>query len=243
MLKPSKNIKSLKHQSSTCRANFNLLCWNIAKLSQKDSFKNYLRDLITKESLDILLLQEIKEELVKEIEIEDFSFVLSANIETKKHLFGVMSLFDFSCHSHKELLTNSKELSFLTHKSSLMTLHKTKNDTELLIVNIHAINFVTTKVFQKELDSIEAQISSFKGALIVAGDFNTWSKKRVVLLESFAKRLSLNKVEFQDEKNLKRVFKETLDYVFYRALHVQSAKVLKCPKLSDHNPIVVGFSL
>ncbi len=242
MLEPNKNIKVLKHQSSTCGDNFNLLCWNIAKLSKKEKFKNYLEELISKEKLDFLLLQEVKEEIAKDIGIEDFSYILCANIETKKHLFGVMSAFKFSCQDYKEILTSSKELSFLTRKSSLFTLHPIKQNRELLVVNIHAINFVTAKIFKEELEYIESQISPFKGSLIVAGDFNTWNKKRVKILNDFKEKLSLNKVDFQDDKNLKKVFNKTLDHIFYRGLHVKASKVIKNSELSDHNPIVVKFS-
>ena len=243
MLEPSKNIKLLKHQGSTCRGSFNLLCWNIAKLSKKEKFKTYLQELILKEELDFLLLQEVKEEIATDMGIDDFSYILSANIETKKHIYGVMSAFKFSCHDYKEILTNSKELSFLTHKSSLFTLHYLGENRELLVVNIHAINFTTSKRFEEELKYIESRLIPFKGSLIVAGDFNTWSKKRVKNLNEFAKNLSLKEVKFQDGKNLKKVFNKALDYVFYRGLHVETSKVIKTDTLSDHNPICVRFTI
>jgi len=242
MLEPNKNIKFLKYQSSTCRDSFNLLCWNIAKLSKKEKFRRYLRELVLKEKLDFLLLQEVKEEIAKDMGIENYSYILSANIETKKHIYGVMSAFRFSCQSHKEILSNSKELSFLTRKSSLFTYHDMGENKELLVVNIHAINFVTAKIFKKELEYIEAQIEPFQGALIVAGDFNTWNNKRVKILEEFAKRLSIRKVNFRDDKNLKKVLNKSLDHVFYRDLHVETSIVLKNTEFSDHNPIIVRFS-
>ncbi len=242
MLEPSKNIKQLKYQNSTCKDDFKLLCWNIAKLSRKEKFKNYLKKLILSERLDFLLLQEVKEEIAEDMGIEDFSYILSANIETKKHIYGVMSAFRFSCESFKEVITNSKELLFLTRKSSLFTLHNIAQNRELLVVNIHAINFVTSKIFKKELEYIELQIAPFKGALIVAGDFNTWNKKRVKILKDFTQRLSLDEVNFTDAKNIKRVFNKRLDYVFYRDLHAETSKVLNSIEFSDHNPIIVKFS-
>jgi len=192
--------------------------------------------------LDFLLLQEVKEEIVKNMGIEDFSYILSANMETKRHIFGVMSAFKFSCQNYKEILTNSKELSFLTRKSSLFTLHDIGQNTQLLVVNLHAINFVTANVFKEELGRIETQISFFKDALIVAGDFNTWNNKRIKILEEFTQKLSLQEVNFQDDKNLKRVFNKRLDYVFYRGIQVEASKVIKSAKLSDHNPIIVKFN-
>ncbi len=112
MFKPRKNIKLLKCQSATCGGNFNLLCWNIAKLSKKEKFTSYLKELILSEKLDFLLLQEVKEEIAKDMSIENFSYILSANMETKKHIYGVMTAFKFSCQNYKKILTNSKEFSF-----------------------------------------------------------------------------------------------------------------------------------
>ncbi len=243
MLKPSKSIKILKHQSSTCRDNFNLICWNIEKLSLSEKFKKYLQELIVKEKLDFLLLQEVKKETQEDMDLEGFSYILSLNMQTKKYLYGVLSAFKISCINEKKLLTSSKELSLLTHKSSLFTLHNIKNNQELLVVNIHAINFVTSKSFRKELDYIQSQISPFKGALIVAGDFNAWSKKRVEILRDFVQSLNLAKVNLKDEKNIKKVFNKTLDFVFYRGLEVKSAKVINCDAFSDHNPIIVKFAV
>ena len=40
------------------------------------------------------------------------------------------------------LLTKKRELSYVTHKVSLITRHKISHDKVLLIVNLHAINFV-----------------------------------------------------------------------------------------------------
>ena len=45
MLKPLKSIKSLKHQSVICKERFNVLCWNVAKLSQKKDFKDYFKTI------------------------------------------------------------------------------------------------------------------------------------------------------------------------------------------------------
>lgn len=242
MLKPLKKIRSLKHQSLTCKESFNVLCWNVAKLSQKKDFNTYLNSIIETEKIDFLLLQEVKEGIEKDISLADYSYVLSPNMETKNHIFGVMNAFQISCESDKALLTTAQELKYATHKSSLITLHLMADQQKFLVVNLHAINFVTTRSFNDELHYIKNQISSFNGPLIVAGDFNTWSLKRVTLLKDFASELSLQEVIFTDDKHMKKVFKKRLDYVFYRALHVEYSKIIKSDNFSDHNPIIVNFS-
>lgn len=242
MLKPLKSIKLLKHQSSICKEHFNVLCWNVAKLSQKKDFKGYLHSIVEDEEIDFLLLQEVKEGMQKDASLNDYSYVLSPNIVTKNHLFGVMNAFKVSCESSKALLSKSQELKYMTHKSSLITRHLMAGQQKLLVVNLHAINFVTSRDFKGELDYIKAQVSSYDGPLIVAGDFNAWNFRRVALLRRFAQELFLTEVEFSCDKHIKKVFNKRLDYVFYRALSVEHSKVIKSDDFSDHNPIVVSFS-
>jgi endonuclease/exonuclease/phosphatase (EEP) superfamily protein YafD len=77
--------------------------------------------------------------------------------------------------------------------------------------------------------------------MIVAGDFNTWSVKRVRYLDEFTNDLSLKKVEFSDDTNIKKIFTNSIDYIFYRDLHVIYSKVIDSKKISDHNPIIAKF--
>ena len=243
MFKPGKCIKSLKHQDENCSDIINVLCWNTAKLTLKKSYKEYLKSVIQEEQIDILLLQEVKKQLVEELNIWEFSYVLSPNIQTRKHVFGVLSAFKISCEDELSLLTKKRELSYATHKVSLITRHKISNNKILLIVNLHAINFVRNSDFHHELEQIKLSIRSHKGAMIVAGDFNTWNVIRVNFLKEFSSELSLKKVDFGDDTKIKKVFKNSLDYIFYRDLELINSKVLDSKKISDHNPIIAGFKL
>lgn len=242
MLKPFRSIESLKHQSFVCKGNFNVLCWNVAKLSLQKNFKKYLHSIIKDEKIDFLFLQEVKEGLQKGMILHDYSYVFSPNIVTKNHHFGVLNAFKVSCERAKSLLTRAQELKYTTHKSSLITLHEMAGKQKLLMVNLHAINFVTAKEFKAELNYIKEQILIYDGPLIVAGDFNTWSSRRVVFLRDFAHELSLQEVAFTHDKHIRKMFNKRLDHVFYRDLHVEYSKVIKSDGFSDHNPMVVSFS-
>ncbi|ABB44435.1 Endonuclease/exonuclease/phosphatase [Sulfurimonas denitrificans DSM 1251] len=243
MFKPKSIIKSLKHQELDLSQEFNLLCWNVAKLTLKSSYKEFVDSLIHEHKLDILLLQEVKKHLSHEIELQDYSYVLSPNIETKKHIFGVLSAFKTSCHSERSLLSKKQELRYATHKTSLITYHKISNEQTLLIANLHAINFVKSSDFKHELDELHVGIKNHQGAMIVAGDFNTWSAKRVSYLREFSSSLELKQVDFKNEKDIKRVFSNTLDYIFYRGVELVSSIVVDSKKISDHNPIIAKFKL
>lgn len=243
MLKPSNSIKSLKHQDKNCKNRFTLLCWNTAKLTLKSSYKESIRSLIEDNDVDILLLQEVKKRLATEFDISDYSYILSPNIETRRHVYGVLSAFKTSCQDEISLLTKKREISYATHKVTLITKHKTYSGEELMIVNIHAINFVKNSDFYNELHNIKTIIKFHKGPIIVAGDFNTWNVKRVNYLKEFTNDLSLKEVDFGDNTAIKKVFSYSLDYIFYRGIELTDSKVIDTKNISDHNPIIATFEL
>ena len=243
MFKPNRCIKSLKHQDKCFNNSFTLLCWNVAKLTLKNRYIKYLNSLIEDENIDILLLQEVKKHLTKKLDICGYSYVLSPNIQTKRYAFGVLSAFKISCDDTISLLTKKQELSYATHKVTLITEHKIFNNKKLSIVNIHAINFVKNSDFYDELNNIKTIIKTHKGAMIVAGDFNTWNIKRVRFLKEFTDELSLKEVKFSDNTNIKKIFTNSLDYIFYRDLELIDSKVINSKNISDHNPILATFNM
>lgn len=243
MFKPNTLIKSLKHQEATLNKEFSILCWNVAKLTLNSSYKVFIDSLIDTYSFDILLLQEAKKHISLDLDLYDYSYILSPNIETKKHIFGVLSAFRASCIDEFSLLTKKRELAYITHKVSLITRHKLPNGAKLVVVNLHAINFVKNSDFKDELDYIYESIKSYTGSMIVAGDFNTWNRQRVSFLLEFAKELSLNPVDFNDKSNLKKVFSNSIDYIFYRDLVLLDSKIIDSKNISDHNPIIAKFSI
>ena len=155
----------------------------------------------------------------------------------------MLSAFKISCENALSILTKKRELIYATHKVALITQHKLPNGEILLIANLHAINFVKNDDFNHELQTIKSAIASHKGAMIVAGDFNTWNTKRVESLQKFAHDLALSQVEFHDSTHLKRVFSNTLDHIFYRELQLLDSKIIDSKKMSDHNPIIARFRL
>ncbi len=243
MFIPSSFVKSLKHQEENLKGEFSLLCWNVAKLTLSSSYKDFIESLIQNHDFDLLLLQEVKKSISHELDIHDYSYVLSPNIETKKHIFGVLSAFKSSCEAEFSLLSKKRELRYATHKVSLITHHRISDDEILLVVNLHAINFVNNSAFKNELDYLYASVHSHKGAMIVAGDFNTWNLKRVQLLNEFTNNLSLKKVEFGDDRHIKKIFTNSLDYIFYRGLNLKYSEVIDSKKISDHNPIIAKFAI
>lgn len=139
------------------------------------------------------------------------------------------------------MLTQHKELSFLTHKSLLLSYHKQANKHLLCLVNIHAINFVSLARFNHELARLTQQLVDFTGAIVMAGDFNSWSVGRLQALAHFKQTLRLQHVDVQQAQHIKGFLTKPLDHVFYRGVTLDYAQALDSGKVSDHNPIYVRF--
>jgi endonuclease/exonuclease/phosphatase (EEP) superfamily protein YafD len=57
-----------------------------------------------------------------------------------------------------------------------------------MVVNIHAVNFsLGVDVYSKQLLPIGDQIAHHSGPVIMAGDFNAWSRPRMNALYRFAR--------------------------------------------------------
>ncbi len=125
-------------------------------------------------------------------------------------------------------------------KSALVTVYPLFDGYPLMVINIHAVNFsLGVDIYSRQLDPIGQLIGSHRGPVIMAGDFNAWSKKRINALYDFAHSAGLLEVGFEDDYR-KRAFGRPLDFIFYRDLGVVSASVL-VTDASDHNPLLVEF--
>jgi endonuclease/exonuclease/phosphatase (EEP) superfamily protein YafD len=77
--------------------------------------------------------------------------------------------------------------------------------------------------------------------LILAGDFNNWSRRRSEILNRVAGRLRLVPVTLVEDKR-SRYLGYPVDFVYYRGVELHHAETLEV-STSDHNPILVKFSV
>lgn len=125
-------------------------------------------------------------------------------------------------------------------KSALVTVYPLFDGQLLMVINIHAVNFsLGIDVYSKQLGPIGEQILNHQGPVIMAGDFNAWSRQRILALSRFAGRMGLEEVTFIDDQR-RTAFGRPLDFIFYRGLKVMEASVL-VTRASDHNPLLVEF--
>lgn len=127
-------------------------------------------------------------------------------------------------------------------KSALITVYPLVDARLLMVINIHSINFsLGVDIYHQQLKAIGEQLSAHDGPVIFAGDFNTWSRRRLNLLYRFVRLMRLQQVKFDNDYRIK-TFGLPLDFVFYRGLKVLEAKVINT-QASDHNPLLVKFDL
>ena len=127
-----------------------------------------------------------------------------------------------------------------TPKTSLLTRFTLSDGGQLVVANLHAINFTTDATpFLESWQELEAILKPHNGPLIVAGDFNTWSAERQAMVVNTTRRMGLEPVHFPSDQRT-RIFDRAIDHVYFRGL-VPVEAIVYAVKTSDHNPMRVTF--
>lgn len=221
---------------------FSILCWNVHKNNDNFSFKHYIEEFTKTHPVDFFIFQEADFKHEKELNLEAFSYTAAANLEKNKSFYGVLTASKCKTSHSRPLISKGKELVVGPKKSLLLTKHQFKDQSPLWILNLHAINFRENKHFYKEIDHIEEIIEQYQGALIIAGDFNTWNKRRTSYLFDKMKELKLTNVPFTKEDKVKSFMRNHLDFIFYRGLELEYKHIENNHNLSDHHPLYAKFT-
>lgn len=128
-------------------------------------------------------------------------------------------------------------------KSALYALYPLSNGEQLAVVNIHAVNFTYgTLEYHRQLKVLVEEVSEHQGPVIIAGDFNSWSKERLRVMSDALSSLGLKEVTYDSDNRTQFITGLPLDHVFYRGLTLEKAEA-PVSDASDHNPILVTFRL
>lgn len=214
-----------------------VMVWNIFKQQRADWLK-----VLSKDGLDsqLVLLQEAQStpELINFATANYPAADQVPAIVMPQSASGVMTLSSANpvyCCPLRE-----REPLLRLAKSALVTVYPLEDGRQLMVVNIHAVNFsFGVDIYQQQLKPIGEQILKHKGPAILAGDFNAWSQQRLRSLYRFSTLTGLQEVRFTNDWR-KKVFGRPLDFVFYRGLQVAEASVL-VTQASDHNPLIIKF--
>lgn len=225
-------------------SSINVLNWNVCK-GKRNNWKSDFKKLSKKH--DIILIQEayLNQKMLDALEIDGmgWNFATSFMLGRDQIPTGVLTASNTWPVASNFLRTRYFEPILKTPKVSLLTQYQLSGSTStLLVVNVHAINFVGLKAFNSQLEDLEDIVRGFVGPMIFAGDFNTWKKERMDLLLGLTDRLNLNSVQFNPDGRTK-MLGNALDHIFYSGLEIKSYNVLQSVGSSDHKPITVEFTL
>jgi len=112
---------------------------------------------------------------------------------------------------------------------------------ELLVLNMHAINFVPAAKYQAHLRQLGEAMTAHRGPLIVAGDFNTWSVRRRDSLFDLTRDAALLHAPLARRARVAHLAMH-LDHLMYRDLELRLASSLEHVTSSDHAPIAATFA-
>jgi len=228
--------------SSFMPETFSLLCWNVHKNNRKNpKFKPFLKKLIKEKEIDILIFQEAHFKDKRSCILPEFTFDAAANLEFRSEFYGVLTASKIKSENAEAFLSEGRETFMGPHKSLLLSLYTFEDGVELLILNVHAINFRENQHYHKEVERFLELMKIHEGPMVVAGDFNSWNKKRMERLKEVIEKLELKAVPFNKADKVKSFLGNHLDFIFYRGMKLLEFEVDKEHKLSDHNPLLARF--
>lgn len=219
---------------------FSVLCWNVYKKNREDG---RFAAFVQSHQADLLLFQEANFKNGDACRVDGYSYDAAANIRYKENNYGVLTASRAVAEETKAYLSKHRELFFATHKSLLISRYRLENGDRLLVVNVHAINFREDRAYVEEKSRILTFLENYDGALLIAGDFNAWSRSRSKQLLQTAKRLGMKRVPFRKSEPVKAVFGNHLDFIFYRKLKLLAHEVPDDGGISDHRPLFAKFDI
>lgn len=243
MLKPGSMIRTVREaeREEALPHEFGLLCWNVHKQNLRISFNTYFKELLHRYPIDLVALQEVKINPVHTAHFENFHFSFAPNMKFLGHVYGVLNGSRIQEKETFSLLSTHQESMIQTHKSAIFSYYPLLGGDTLLLVNLHAINFRATKVYSKEIETLFDTIRHHQGAMIVAGDFNSWNIKRMNILLKLSEDLQLQTIEMNHGHLIKSFMKHKLDHIFYRGLKLKESSVIDVERYSDHNALYARF--
>lgn len=238
-------INKGKRTPTISRDNIKILVWNMYKAG-KDSWDEDYPKLI--KGMDILMLQEFftipRMMEVVQRDVERDYFVSTSFLDKKYNMArtGVATASEYEFTKAGWQRSYYREPIIRTPKmTGIATFDLSGTDKDLMTLNIHAVNFVTTRKLQHMVQEGIDEANRHDGPVVFAGDFNTWSNSKQRMLFKLMKDNGFSNVNFKPDTRM-RTFGNVLDFVFIRDLKVKYAKVYGDIEGSDHKAMEVHLS-
>ncbi len=221
-----------------------ILVWNIYK-AKKSGWRDDFLKLIPKK--DLILLQESvinkhDNSIFEKSRRFEWIMACSHKYRGSQIITGLKTGSIAKSSVHECLYSPDREPLLNTSKLVLATKFNLESSLKtLLVLNVHAINFVRIKKYSSHINQILSLIQQHSGPIILAGDFNCWSNARFEFLFESIKNVGLTPVAF-DRETFWHHLNNHLDHIFYRDLDLIKAETLSDINSSDHYPIIAEFS-
>jgi len=214
-----------------------LLNWNVHKKNHTYRWVSDFFEILNRYEPDIITFQEYKKVNYRSIIDHDsrYNYIFLPNISLFKRKTGLITASKFKIIDSKFKLSKGVEPVVKTPKSILLARYKISDQKVISVVNVHMINFVKISLFKEQLEQLNSLLKDIDTPIILSGDFNTWSKKRLNLLNRLCEGLGLKRVDF------KRSF-INLDHIYFRGLKLKEYQLLGY-KSSDHKGMFVSFDI
>ncbi len=218
-----------------------LLNWNVHKNNHHYKWLQDFQSILSAYHPNLITFQEYqtmsRRSILDKQEIYSYGFL--PNIHYKQHQYGLLNAAKSKIDAYHALYTKDVEPLIKTPKVTFVSHHTMYNNQRLTLVNVHMINFVKIKKFIAQIKQIEEVCSCDESSLILSGDFNTWSKKRMQILETMRKSVGLEPVLFHHNNHKKRFISNPLDHIFYRGFEQVESHIFGQMHTSDHKPMLV----
>jgi endonuclease/exonuclease/phosphatase (EEP) superfamily protein YafD len=253
-----------KAQASSLSEEFNITVWNIFKGIKRDQLKSVLPKIVDNSDISIFQEYEANDYLRPFFSSSQYFSIAglthqSEDDESTRAGVLTQSKVQPIADSCVALHSQNRELG-LSPKATLACKFKLINEQELLVMNVHALNFQVFNIgfkggfgfgqaYRNQIEQWAHLIQEHKGPVILAGDFNTWNPlgRRLKRLKKMLKKTQDGTPE-SEFKHIDQFFPDyrgrflTLDHIFYRGLKiVGKPQTKKLNKASDHNPLFVRF--
>jgi endonuclease/exonuclease/phosphatase (EEP) superfamily protein YafD len=236
-------------------ASFTVVNWNLQK-GRDPRLAADLKLLLEREKPDIVFLQEAKADLYQLEEMGGYFAQSWSYPWLGGETVGVLTLSRVPPIRVQPVPTQYREFGVTAPKVSLVTEYPLPGGKTLLTVNVHLLNFErwSVKKIRHQLEKLKTIMALHSGPILMAGDFNTWNRKRLDLVKRITADVRLEEVvdfpagrttgdqdsaflnEFLGiDKNL------PLDRVFFSGLKPTDARILDY-RSSDHTPILVRLT-
>jgi len=230
-----------RNQAPTTQAlpsEFSFVNWNIYKQTN-DGWNEQLSEF--SENYDVVVLQEVKMGFLlnRLFSRYQLSWTQVEAFSIYDRSIGVLTAAKVSPLSACKNTLSEPWIRF--PKSTLMTTYGWEGSEQpLLVVNLHAINFALgADEFNEQLLRAISVIKLHQGPVILAGDFNAWSNKRLAILQTLTEEADLFPITYREDVRTV-AFGNPIDAIYYRGLR-QISGTSMVTDASDHNPLVARF--